>query len=47
MKITAKENGIETTFCSDLAAVIANALMMVAGVTETSAKCRLYRFLWP
>jgi len=25
---------------------IANAVLMLAGVTETSAKCRLNRFLW-
>jgi len=34
--------------CNKITAVqFANALMMVTGVTEASAKCRLHRFFWP
>ena len=39
---TAKENDINDILKQDQCSSIANALMMAAGVTDTSAKCRLY-----
>jgi len=49
MKIRAKENdmnGLLQTFRYLLLSLICNALMMITGVMERSAKCRSYHFLW-